>query len=222
MMTRRRWLILLFAIILTLFLLKAFAFTVVEVKETAFSYRPAVEALAKLEGASLKIKRNGMSSRQEELELYHRLYAENPGTEQDLTAWSVRGGASPDEFSVRVKVRNYGDEASAEIPVTVNVSAKVGEYFVDQQAFMVARQHLTDTARWEPLQTVNCTIPILAPNQSYDVYCGPITFGAYLHSLENRFPVRLKAEILMNGKPTGKPLEIPVNPDYFAVDQLNR
>lgn len=221
-MTRWRWMILLFAIILTLLILRAFAFTVVELKDAAFSYRPEAEPVFIAESTRLRNQNNGFINRQQELELYHRIVQSSDATDMDLDTWSSTQGKAPRQFRVRVRVKNYGDQASVETPVTIKLFAKVGEYYVDQSAFMVDQQHLASTAKWVPVQTLQGHIPVLARNEDYDYFSDPVMFGAYLHSLKNRYPTQLKAEISLLQTKAHKTIILPVQASHFALEDLNR
>ncbi len=221
-MDRRRWLILLFAIILTLFILKAFAFTAVDLKESSFSYRPEADTYALLEKLGKRPQpQSGGLFAADQVDTITRVYQDPAATDVDLKHWTAKGGASPRQFRIRLKLRNYGNEASRPQSLKIIVSAKVGEYYVNPQSFLVDYDHLKKTAQWQEIQQMTDQIPVLAPNQTLNYFSETIPFGDYVNAMPNHHPFSVKAAIYLNQAKTPKVIEIPVTPHHFALKQLS-
>lgn len=196
------------------------AFTIVEMKEASFSYRPAAQTEYALQRGTLPQPAQG-SRRQSENSLYQALDEKFAVGEADLKAWQAQGGASPKRFRIRLKVKNYGNEASRPTPVMINLSLKTGDFLVDPDTLLVDHDYLAKTAKWQPWQTLTGTIPVLASNEWFTYFSEPIALGDYLLTLKNSYPVRLKAKILLkNGENQTCMLELPIVPDIFALDAL--
>lgn len=198
------------------------AFTVVEVREVAFSFYPEAEPHARLEMAEVRSNNSGYIYKRQELEAYRRVLETQPGELRDFDTWNAQGGPAPRIFRIRVQVKNYGNEPSGETPVNVLLMAKVGEFLVDQEAFMVDQAHLHNTAKWATVQTLSGVIPPLAQGETFDYYSEPVMFGAYLLGLKHQFPVALQATATLPQSSSTKTLEIPVKIDHFALEDLQR
>jgi hypothetical protein len=220
-MPRKLWLITLSIVFFfNLHLPEALAFSVVELKDVAFSYRPEAEPFFVVETAKMRNSSNGFIDKYKELEAYNRIYKEIGGQDMDFDLWTAQGGAGPKQFRIRARVKNYGNQVSTPLPITITLMAKVGAYFVDQQAYMVDQEHLQNTAKWVKMQTIQNTVPVLAGGETYDFFSEPVMFGSYLLSLEHQFPVALKATVQLNSLKDTKTVEIPVNGNHFALEDL--
>lgn len=192
------------------------AFTAVELKEAAFSYRPEAGPYYALESQTIRNRNNGTLTRKQAFELYQKLDACYP-LEQDLNSWDAANGVSPLVIRVRAKVKNYGNEASKEIPVKITLWGKLGEFYVNPRTLLVDELYLKRSAQWTLLETQSLTIPILGNNEWYTLLSRPIPLGGYWLTWKNRFPVALKAQVQLPTTGASKTFEIPVYPGPFAV-----
>lgn len=221
-MTRRRWLIFLFGVILVLFILRAFAADRdVEIRQLSFSYCPDVEAFSALEILRVRNKNSGYIKTEQELDAYQDIYQATKGQDVGFNTWSPQIGTAPKLFKLRVRLRNYSREASGEIPITTRLYAKTGDYLVHQQTFLVDEKHLWKTAKWVPFQVIEGVVPRLASQESYDYLVEPVRFGHYLATLRHQFPVALKAVVELKNPKTTRIIEMPVQADSFAVKNLS-
>jgi hypothetical protein len=227
-MTQPRWLAhlsgIFFFMFMTVFMMSAFAAkNDVEIREISFSYRPDTEAYFALQVADIRTRSNGIINKQAELDAYKQIYQSSDGTDVDFKTWTATtGSTAPKAFRLRLKLRSYQPEATTEIPITITMYAKVGEYFVDQKTYMVDHEHLKKTAKWIPFQTIEGAIPVLAGKEVYEYYSDPVLFGDFLLSIKHQFPVAVKAEVKLTNPDIIKSLEMPVNASQFALEDLQR
>jgi len=200
--------------------LHASAYSHVEIIGAQLVYYPQVETQYALQLGQLKNKQSGFVSKDAEWQLYQRISETTYGSPTPLTAWNQQVGSAPLRFFVQLVVKNYGNQVSPPLPVSVAVSAKTGTFLVRPDTLMVDRPALRRTAKWEAVSTLRDSLPTLAPNEKLTFQSKAIDLGRYLVPLNQRFPVILRANVAFGDQQ--RTLDIPVMPPPVALHDLPR
>lgn len=140
-------------------------------------------------------------------------------TESPFSLWRYQGGPAPQIFTGKAHIHNQGRTALLNLPVSVQVRAKVGELRVSSDIQMTDYEYLEDSARWETVSTESITVPAIAPGEDILLPVMKFRLLEFLAKHPNRWPVQVEMKIsspLMGT--TYKTLALI--PDHFVIPVL--
>ncbi|MCA9841520.1 MAG: hypothetical protein KC475_05320 [Cyanobacteria bacterium HKST-UBA03] len=189
-------------------------------QEARFVWQPEVEPGYQLEKESLRHQESGPVGRQKDAQLYERLYTTGL-VKIPFSSWRAHWGPRPLVFQVQVDVNNWAYEVSEPAKVSVDLYAKLSQALVKPQTLLLDRQAMDAQGRWVKFDTVKGSMPILAPEESFQWVSPKLPFGEFLLKYPDHIPTQLKAIVTIdqriNDVPVSRQVEtaMPIFAGHF-------
>jgi len=138
----------------------------------------------------------------------------------ELNVWRFQGGPHPKTITAKVRLYNPTRDALLDVPIHVQLWAKVGDLLVESGSQLTAYGALRASARWEPVSLGNLKIPVIAPDEDQILEVTQFRLLPFLEPRPYQWPIYLKV-VVTSPKFQRAEKVLTLLPDHFVLRNLD-